>query len=872
MRSRVNIGKRLAYGLLRLGSLGILLAVLVGVPTIFLRAIGSPNQGLGKLGAIWRSREVDTESVLAIGSVIFLALWLWFVFTALVEIRTVLAWRRGRSDEPLVRLSRGPDQWVRRLVRVVALSSVSAATVLHSWVPTTTFASDASPQPSHIVERGDCYWDIADDHLAQTLQRTPTEGEVLRLTERLLEHNHLRLGHDNPALLLPGEIVILPNETQVASPLTELGEQLDQVADPVTVDYEAAPSDAVPEVASPDQPSMVAPYVAGMGTALLLSAGALGVIESRRRRSLRSTTVGARLIPPSPTQSRTEQVLRSLAEPEKLARMDVALRSAASDLAAQDAVVVAISLGDHGEISLYLRGSATPSDAVWRLELHSNTWNLAADTPLADLIPKARRCAHPCPAIVHLGRLESGGELFVDLEAIGVLSVVSLQAPQILQHAYASLAVSPFLDGARIFSVGLDSEAINDSRVEGVDSLDAALDAAATAIGSTMLAAADSTTFALRVAGVGGESWEPAIVVAAGEVDASDLDRLAEVCVAGRGLGVMIHRPVIEAREAREWRIVEGPAMHELHPLGLRLHPAQCEVELLTAVTDLVVASDRFVEPRDLPVVETAEGVPFVEPEWTLMLRLFGQVGVSSRDGSLAEFERSKALELVVWLSQHRERPTRNSARTALWDVDVRDATFANVVSDARRALARSVAPPTGEEWIARTLTEDLPLHRGVVTDAQLLSARVDHARGLPLHEAIAVLRPGVELLGGMPFAGTSYMWTDGEGVTSSLVLLATGAAIELGNHYLSLGDIDGVFWATGQGLKVLAGHEELIALRMRAHAYNGDNAGVRQEWESYERALAADPWAAAEPAPKLVALRHQLLAPPLALADSRAG
>jgi hypothetical protein len=114
----------------------------------------------------------------------------------------------------------------------------------------------------------------------------------------------------------------------------------------------------------------------------------------------------------------------------------------------------------------------------------------------------------------------------------------------------------------------------------------------------------------------------------------------------------------------------------------------------------------------------------------------------------------------------------------------------------------------------------------------------------------------------GMPFAGTGYLWSDAEGVTSSLVLLATGAAIELANHYLSLGDVEGVFWATGQGLKVLAGHEELIALRMRSQARNGDLAGVRHEWESYERALSADPWAAAEPSPKLVALRRELLTP----------
>ena len=74
-----------------------------------------------------------------------------------------------------------------------------------------------------------------------------------------------------------------------------------------------------------------------------------------------------------------------------------------------------------------------------------------------------------------------------------------------------------------------------------------------------------------------------------------------------------------------------------------------------------------------------------------------------------------------------------------------------------------------------------------------------------------------------MPFAGTGYLWPDAEGITSSLTLLATSAATELARAYLTLGDVDGVFWATGQGLKVLYGHEELIALRMRAHALGRD-------------------------------------------------
>jgi hypothetical protein len=148
-----------------------------------------------------------------------------------------------------------------------------------------------------------------------------------------------------------------------------------------------------------------------------------------------------------------------------------------------------------------------------------------------------------------------------------------------------------------------------------------------------------------------------------------------------------------------------------------------------------------------------------------------------------------------------------------------------------------------------------------VIADVDLVRGRLDQARLQPPDLAIQTLRPAVELIRDLPFAGTGFLWPDAEGITSNLVLLATGVATELAGHFLSMGDVDGVFWATGQGLKVLPGHEELIALRMRAHAHAGDLSGVRLEWETYERVLNADPWSDGEPAPKLVLLRRELLA-----------
>jgi hypothetical protein len=137
---------------------------------------------------------------------------------------------------------------------------------------------------------------------------------------------------------------------------------------------------------------------------------------------------------------------------------------------------------------------------------------------------------------------------------------------------------------------------------------------------------------------------------------------------------------------------------------------------------------------------------------------------------------------------------------------------------------------------------------------------RMAAARLQPPDLAIDTLRPAVEMVRDVPFAGTNYLWPDAEGLTSDLILLATGAATELAAHALSVGDTELVFWATGKGLRVLPGHEELIGLRMRAHAASGDLAGVRQEWESYERVVMADPWSDGEPASKLQELRRSLL------------
>ncbi|HEY4332880.1 MAG TPA: hypothetical protein VGM78_09940, partial [Ilumatobacteraceae bacterium] len=609
---------------------------------------------------------------------------------------------------------------------------------------------------------------------------------------------------------------------------------------------------------------------AGLGAAVLVSSGAIGAVASIRRRRLRSAGVFARLAEPSPVVAHTETVLRRLDDGDRIARLDLALRAAASELVvdAPSVVILGAILERDGTLDLLLSGSAPLAPQPWSA-VSDHRWRLAAEVGLAELAPAARRSSLPCPAIVHLGATPTDGattaDLFIDLEAIGLLVVDSRShAVELVRAIATALALSPMAEIAHLITCGLEPTHLSHPSTRAAASLDAALELAARSIGTTASAtSAALRTFTLRARHQGGEAWEPAIVTAVGtDAEAAlDAELLRLTAVGGRGLAVVLDRPV----EGAPWRLEQQATSWVLHPLELELTPIGLTADDVRSVEVLLDEADRPLlnEPDPFLDGDLFADIDRSEMDWSLMVRVLGPVEVVDAQQRAADFERSKALELVVWLSQHRDRPTRTAARTALWESDVRDATFANVVSDARRALARLTPPIDGEEWVARTLTEHLPLHRLVVTDADLLGNRLAVARSQPAAEAIETLRPSLALVREMPFAGTSYLWPDAEGISSQLILLVTSAAAVLATHYLTLGDTAGVFWATGQGLKVLAGHEELIALRMRAHSRHGDLAGVRQEWESYERVLLSDAWCE-EPSPKLVALRRELLSPSL--------
>ena len=233
-------------------------------------------------------------------------------------------------------------------------------------------------------------------------------------------------------------------------------------------------------------------------------------------------------------------------------------------------------------------------------------------------------------------------------------------------------------------------------------------------------------------------------------------------------------------------------------------------------MVDLVSNSDvvqilRAID-RELPEQVTQD---VAVTEWALVVKLFGYPVVENEAGDVASFRKRRALELLTWLALNRDRSRRSAARTAMWDLDIADSTFSTIVSDMRRGLAEIHQQSSRSDWVPTTYSDEIPLSPRVITDDVLMTCalenfRKDSRNSSEIVRALSHVRD-------VPFAGTSYSWADLDGTTTRLVILAITAAMEVASWALTAGDSTAFEIAITAGLRVLPGHEELLALQDEA-------------------------------------------------------
>ena len=306
-------------------------------------------------------------------------------------------------------------------------------------------------------------------------------------------------------------------------------------------------------------------------------------------------------------------------------------------------------------------------------------------------------------------------------------------------------------------------------------------------------------------------------------------------------------------------RFIDGSWI--LCPSGVQVTPVGCTADEIDLIKSLIGEGDeverwpieRWIDTTQHPAIEKAI------PPYTFVASVLGRPEVRHMCGKRVDFEKSKSEELVMWLAMHPSQQRRSSARTDMWHAPIKDATFSNITSDVRRSLTVAELPPEGQQWLGVTLTDELPLHLGIVSDVDVLRICVNHARRWPEDGGLEVLRHGLGLVRGVPFESSPYIWSDSTGLASDAAVLVVRAAQMLAEMCAEVGDLDGVYWATAKGLLSVPGHEDLVAQRMRVHADRNDQSALRAEWQGYCRALANDEWGDASPSGVMVELWREL-------------
>ena len=171
-----------------------------------------------------------------------------------------------------------------------------------------------------------------------------------------------------------------------------------------------------------------------------------------------------------------------------------------------------------------------------------------------------------------------------------------------------------------------------------------------------------------------------------------------------------------------------------VRPWSVRLHGLGADE--LAALEATLEACDQLLVPA------AAEPEPPVCEPWSLMVRVLGPVDVVDR--ALVEQPHSTgegpgAGRLAGTARDPRPPGPELGPPCGTWTS--RTPRSPTSSRKARRALARLVPTPEGEEWLARTYAERLPLHRAIVLDADLVRAHLARARAATGERAIEELR-----------------------------------------------------------------------------------------------------------------------------------
>ena len=196
-----------------------------------------------------------------------------------------------------------------------------------------------------------------------------------------------------------------------------------------------------------------------------------------------------------------------------------------------------------------------------------------------------------------------------------------------------------------------------------------------------------------------------------------------------------------------------------------------------------------------------------------------GVLGPVAVDGAARPFRRSAALELVAYLSLHRQGVAYTEWPLAIWpERAVSSATVHSTASDARRALGRAA----DGTWHLPHQGGHLRLSETVCCDVDRFAALESTGDPDSVVEAMRLVRG--RLFGGLRRAD----WAVLDGTQAAVEGLVVGAALRAADRFTRAERADDAAWVVRRALVVSPYDEQLYRALLRATALQGNRLALR--------------------------------------------
>ncbi|MCB1258312.1 MAG: bacterial transcriptional activator domain-containing protein, partial [Microthrixaceae bacterium] len=496
----------------------------------------------------------------------------------------------------------------------------------------------------------------------------------------------------------------------------------------------------------------------------------------------------------------------------------------------------------------------TSAPPGWISTDDGTVWTLISP-PEEDYLAEAELT--PSPLMVTVGQPDEDAQLYLDLEAEGLLSLTGDRdvATSLARSIVTELTLSPLAGSLRVIVVGdiISSEAkvLDHLRiVDNWNSLVEDLTSWATESHETLVEHNWGSTFVGRAHEPDHDALIPVAVVAA-EPPPSELMKALQAAWPSAVAVVAVG----EFDGALASIRCEEDALN-FDTIGLACSPQKLEADGLAAISSILAATESPAEPsvaeqlqvefeesaslnlngcndHHAPIALAEFAVaPECPPEYDVLVRLLGDITVEG-----GEPLRPKATAVVAYLALHRSVTTERLEEACWFGSDGASHTkrLHDTMTESRSALGSQHFPANrGGSYVAGPR---------VLTDLDIFDWLVHQAADLPPDEAVGRYVAALDLVTGRPFAypnsaRASYGWVDFEHHATTWELRVSGVAQACAAMYLDMGEPDAAIAMLRRIVRAVPLNSAVVEALMRAHIAGDDRSGMESVYKEHAAAL----------------------------------